>query len=334
MSASHKPASLQGFLGLLRCRAQPPNPRRRTGERRNRVGGANRRHRPCRHGRSWRSAALRREPVSSLRRPYNEEDQGPCKSATPRDLRVVYDHEDHVDAGAEPVPDDARDAVTVHEDSRGRRREIADWGGDELFGGRVARRRFTRTGPRPEGARGAAARQRRHGPSPGRALERPLLAGRRAARRPGAVRGGAHRRRPDRRRPTDDAASGPVPPPGAPRRGRDAHGRRRRRPVPPPRAPRARETRGRHARTPPRPGGRPQRGRPRPDPRRRPAHRAHRLPTRSSRRRHPRRADPAPAPAAPRARARRRQPRPARGVGVRARPRAHPDRRRHGRRLG
>ncbi len=82
----------------------------------------------------------------------------------PRDLRVVYDHEDHVDAGAEPVPGDARDAVTVHEDSRGRRREIADWGGDELFGGRVARRRFTRTGPRPEGhaapphASGATAR--------------------------------------------------------------------------------------------------------------------------------------------------------------------------------
>jgi hypothetical protein len=79
-------------------------------------------------------------------------------------MRIVYDHQDHVDPGAEPAPGDARDAVTIHEDSRGRRREIADWGGDELFGGRVARRRFTRTGARPEGhaapphASGAPAR--------------------------------------------------------------------------------------------------------------------------------------------------------------------------------
>jgi hypothetical protein len=82
----------------------------------------------------------------------------------PRESRVVYDHQDHVAAGAEPRAAAARDAVTIQEDSRGRRREIADWGGDELFGGRVARRRFTRTGARPEGhaapphASGAPAR--------------------------------------------------------------------------------------------------------------------------------------------------------------------------------
>ena len=286
--------------------------------------------RPCRHGRSRRSAALRREPVSSLRRPYNEEDQGPCHRARARDLRVVYDHEDHVDAGAEPVPGDARDAVTVHEDSRGRRREIADWGGDELFGGRVARLRF----PAPAPARRATRRRRTPAaprPVTRASLERPLS--RADERRGGPEPFEAELTDADRDAPTDDAASGRFRRP-APRAAGEtptddvAAGRFRRR------APRARETRGRHARTLPRPGARPQRGRPRPDPRRRrrtvrigsrPEAADDAMPAQPTRRRRP------PRTVHERVGA---QPRPSRDVGVRARPRAHPDRRRHGRRPG
>ncbi len=140
-----------------------------------------------------------------------------------RDTRFVYDHEDHGDVAPEPEPTDARGAVTIQEDSRGRRREIADWGGDELFGGRVARRRFSRAGIRPEDhaapphASGAPARhpgerpsgrftraeERRGGPEPSEAGETPtddVAAGRFRGPAPAPALAGET--------PTDDVAAG------------------------------------------------------------------------------------------------------------------------------
>jgi hypothetical protein len=63
-----------------------------------------------------------------------------------RDTRTVYDHEDDGGIAVAPASDRGPTAATIHEDVRGRPREIADWGGDELFGGRVPRRRFARAG--------------------------------------------------------------------------------------------------------------------------------------------------------------------------------------------
>jgi hypothetical protein len=70
---------------------------------------------------------------------------------TLRDARTVFDYEDSVDLDAEFASALGGDAVTIQQDARGRRREIADWGGDELFGGRVPRRRFARTGAPDDG---------------------------------------------------------------------------------------------------------------------------------------------------------------------------------------